>query len=69
MFIVFESSTSQPHERQSSEGTCALCAGGVESPIALASSPSTILTIRVALPLRTHHIDAPPDPPDHPPRA
>ena len=62
-------STSQPHERQSSDGTCVLCVGGVESSIALAPLPSAIVTSRIALPLFTHHLDAPTDPPDHPPRS
>jgi hypothetical protein len=64
-----QSSTSQPHEGQSSDGTCVLCVGGVESSIALAPLPSPIVTSRIALPLFTHHLDAPTDPPDHPPRS
>jgi hypothetical protein len=64
-----QSSTPQPHERQSSDGTCVLCVGGVESSIALAQLPSPIVTSRIALPLFTHHLDAPTDPPDHPPRS
>jgi hypothetical protein len=63
-----QSPTSQPHERQSSDGTCVLCVGGVES-IALAPLPSPVVTSRIALPLFTHHLDAPTDPPDHPPRS
>jgi hypothetical protein len=62
-------STSQSHERQSSDSTCVLCVGGVESFIALAPSPSAIVTSRIALPLLTHLLDAPTDPPDHPPRS
>jgi hypothetical protein len=62
-------STSQHHDRQSSDGTCALCVGGVESGIVLAPLPSGKVTNRIALPLFTHHLDAPADPPDHPPRA
>ena len=62
-------SSSQPDNRQPSDGSCVLCAGGVESAIALAPSPSGIVTDRIALPLFTHHLDTPTDPPDHPPRA
>jgi hypothetical protein len=61
--------TSQHDAHQSSDGACALCVGGVESSIVPAPLPSTILAIRVALPLFTHHLDAPADPPDHPPRS
>jgi hypothetical protein len=64
-----ESSTSQPHERQSSDGTCVLCVGGVESPVVLAPLPSAIVTSRIVRPLLTHLLDALTDPPDHPPRS
>ena len=62
-------STSQHQGRQSSDGTCVLCVGGVESSIVLAPLPSTMVTSRMALPHFTHHLDAPTDPPDHPPRS
>ena len=62
-------STSQHHDRQSSDGTCALCVGGVESAIVLAPLLSGKVTNRIALPLLPHHLDAPADPPDHPPRS
>jgi hypothetical protein len=61
-------STTQ-HDRQSSDGICVLCAGGVESAIMLPPFPSGIVTSRTALSLLTHHLDAPADPPDHPPRS
>ena len=64
-----QAATSQHDARQSSDGACVLCVGGVESSIVLAPLPSTILTSRVALPFFTHHLDAPADPPDHPPRS
>ena len=63
------SSTSQHDDRQSSDGACVLCIGGVESSIVLAPSPSAMVTSRIALPLFTYHLDAPTDPPDHPPRS
>jgi hypothetical protein len=62
-------STSQHDDRQASDGTCVLCVGGVESSIALTPLPSAIVTNGIALPLFTHHLDAPTDPPDHPPRS
>jgi hypothetical protein len=64
-----QSSTSQHDGRQSSDGACVLCIGGVESSIVLAPLPSAMVTSRIALPLFTHHLDAPTDPPDHPPRS
>jgi hypothetical protein len=63
-----QSSTSQHDDRQSSDGACVLCVGGVESTIVLAPLPSVLLTNRIAPSLFTHHLDAPADPPDHPPR-
>ena len=63
------SSPSQHDDGQSSDGACVLCVGGVESTIALAPMPSAIQRNRIALPLFTHHLDAPTDPPDHPPRS
>ena len=64
-----QASTSQHADRQSSDGACVLCVGGVESSVVLAPLPSAILTNRIALPLFAHHLDAPTDPPDHPPRS
>jgi hypothetical protein len=61
-------STSQHDDRQSSDGTCVLCVGGVESSIPLAPLSSAIVASCIALPHFTHHLDAPTDPPDHPPR-
>jgi len=63
------SSTSQQHEQESPDGTCVLCLGGVESAVAHAPAASGILTNRFAPLLFAHHLDAPADPPDHPPRA
>jgi len=62
-------STSQHDERQSSDGACVLCVCGVESAVALAPLPSAIVTSRIALPPFAHHLDAPTDPPDQPPRS
>jgi hypothetical protein len=62
-------SASQHHEGQSPEGTCVLCVGGIESSIALAPLATPFVTSRLALRHFTHHLDAPIDPPDHPPRS
>ena len=61
-------STSQ-HDRESPDGACVLCLGGVESAVPQVPSASGIVTNRVAPSLYTHHLDAPSDPPDHPPRS
>jgi hypothetical protein len=62
-------STSPQHGQESPDGTCVLCLGGVESAAAHAPAASGILTNRFASLLFTHPLDAPADPPDHPPRA
>jgi hypothetical protein len=63
-----EASTSQ-HNQESSDGACVLCRGGVESAVPLVPSGCGIVTNRFAPSLHTHHLDAPSDPPDHPPRS
>jgi hypothetical protein len=62
-------STSQHHDRESSDGSCVLCLGGVESAAPHTPSASVTVTHRVAGPLLTLHLDAPTEPPDHPPRS
>jgi hypothetical protein len=57
------------HDRESSDGTCVLCLGGVESPVPQALSAAGTVTNRVAPSLFTHHVDPPTEPPDHPPRS
>jgi len=66
---TYEPSTSQRHGPESPDGTCVLCLGGVESAAAHAPAASGIATNRFAPLLFTRHLDAPADPPDHPPRA
>jgi hypothetical protein len=54
-----QASTSQHSDRESSDGSCVLCVGGVESAVAQAWSGSGTVTNRFALLLFTHHLDAP----------
>ena len=63
-----QTSAAQHHDRESSDGRCVLCLGGVESAVPQAASGAAIVTNRVAPLLFTHHLDAPTDPPEHPPR-
>ena len=62
-------STSQHNDRESYDGGCVLCLGGVESAVPQAPSGSGTVTNRFAPLLLTEHLDAPTDPPDHPPRS
>ena len=64
-----QSSASQRHDRQSSDASCALCLGGVESAVPHTPSASVTVTNRFATLLRTLPLDAPTDPLDHPPRS
>jgi len=63
-----QTSAAQHHDRESSDGRCVLCLGGVESAVPQAASGAAIVTNRFAPLLFTHHLDAPTDPPEHPPR-
>jgi len=62
-------SASQHHDRESSDGRCVLCLGAVESAAPPMPSASVTATHRFAGLLLTLHLDAPTDPPDHPPRS
>jgi hypothetical protein len=64
-----QASTSPHRDRESSVGSCVLCLGGVESAALHTPSASVTATNRVAGLLLTLHLDAPTDPPDHPPRS
>jgi hypothetical protein len=64
-----QASTSQHHDRESSDGSCVLCLGGVESAVPHTPSASVTVTNRFAALLPTLHLDAPTNPPDHPPRS
>ena len=64
-----QAATSQHHDRDSSDGRCVLCLGGVESAAPHVSSASVTLMNRLAGLQLILHLDAPTDPPDHPPRS
>jgi hypothetical protein len=64
-----QASTSQHNDRESSDGSCVLCLGGVESGDPQTLSASDIVSDRFTPLLLTRHLDAPTDPPDHPPRS
>jgi hypothetical protein len=57
------------HDRESPDGACVLCLGGVQSVVPQVPTASGTVTNRVAPLLHTHHLDAPADTPDHPPRS
>jgi hypothetical protein len=61
-------STSQHNDRQSPEGSCLLCLGGVESAVPQNPSAAGIVTDRITPLVLTRHLDAPTEPADHPPR-
>ena len=63
-----QASTSQHHDRKSSDGSCVLCLGGVESAVPQVASGARTVSNRFAPLPFTHHLDAPTDPLDHPPR-
>jgi hypothetical protein len=63
-----QASTSQHNDRES-DGDCVLCLGGVESAAPQTPSAFGIVTDRFTPLLFTPYLDAPPEPPDHPPRS
>jgi hypothetical protein len=64
-----EQSPAQQHNSESADGICVLCLGGVDSSALQDLSPCGIVTDRVAVPPFAHHLDAPSDPVEHPPRS
>lgn len=64
-----EASTSQHHDRESSDGSCVLCLGGVESATPQTPLASGVVTDRFTPRLLTFRLNAPTEPPDHPPRS
>jgi hypothetical protein len=64
-----DASPSQHHDWESADGCCVLCLGGVESAAPQTPSASDIVTDRFTPLLLTRHLDAPAEPPDHPPRS
>ena len=63
-----QASASQHSDRESSDGSCVLCLGGVESAAPQTLPASGIVTDRFTPLLLTRYPDAPTEPPDHPPR-
>ena len=64
-----QQSPSQQHRSESSNGTCMLCLGGVNASVRQDLSHCDVVTDGVGLPPLAHHLDAPPDRVDHPPRS
>ena len=64
-----QQSLAQPHNPESTAGICALCLGGLDSSVRQELSACGIVTDRVGLPPLAHHLDAPSDPLEHPPRS
>jgi hypothetical protein len=64
-----QASPSPQHDRDSSDGTCVLCLGGVESAVPQTTSAPAIVTNRFTPLLLARQLDAPTEPPDHPPRS
>jgi hypothetical protein len=62
-------SIAQRPDQHSSDGSCMLCLGGIDSAAAPALSPSGIVTNRIGLPPLSSHLNALTKPPEHPPRA
>lgn len=62
-------SLSQQDTQESTEGICVLCLGGADSSARQELSPCDIVTDRAGLPPLAHLLDAPSDPPEHPPRS
>jgi hypothetical protein len=64
-----QQSPAQQHTPQSTGGICVLCLGGVDSAVPQELSPFGTVTDRIGLPRIAHHLDAPSDPLEHPPRS
>ena len=64
-----QASTSLHNDRESSEGSCVLCLGGVESSAPQTPSAAGTVIDRFAPLVITRHLDAPTEPADHPPRS
>jgi hypothetical protein len=62
-------STLQQQGDHAGDGSCMLCLGGIDSAAAPALTPSGVPKTRVGRPPLMWHLDAPVNPPDHPPRA
>lgn len=63
-----QQSSSERHTPDAGGGTCALCLGGVDSSTRQHFLPCGVVTDGLEPPPPEHHLDALPDPLDHPPR-
>jgi len=64
-----QQSPAQSHSPEASDGNCMLCLGGVDSSARPALTPGAVATDGVRPPPLAHHINAPADPVEHPPRS
>ena len=63
-----QQSPSQQHTPDGTDGICMLCLGGVDSSVRQDLSPCGVATDGIGLPPFAHHVDAPSEPAEHPPR-
>jgi len=64
-----QESSSRQHNPEPPDGTCLLCLGGVDLSLRQDLSSCGIVTDPVGLAPLGHHLDAPADPLEHPPRS
>ena len=62
-------SVSQPHAPEAGDSICLLCLGGVDSSVQQDLSPGDVVLHGVGLEPLAHHLDAPPDRVERPPRS
>jgi hypothetical protein len=63
-----QQSAPQQHKPDSTAGICALCIGGVAT-VRLELLAGGVVSDRVDVPPLAHHLDAPSDPVEYPPRS
>jgi hypothetical protein len=59
----------EQHNPEAADGICMLCLGGVDSSVRQDLAPYGVVSDEVGLPQFAHHLDAPSDPVEHPPRS
>jgi hypothetical protein len=64
-----QQSPSLQHTPDAADGICMLCLGGIDSSVRQDLTPRGVVTDGVELPAFAHHLDAPLDPMEHPPRS